>query len=370
MEVEAGYTEELTATVTGGDNKTLTWYVNDIENGNDTYGTISQNSPVTYNAPDTWPGPLPVAIRAVSVADPTKYDSCMVTVTFLIIHVDIETGNDDTGTGYIHDPVKTMHRGMALVNTDGTVLVAPGVYDTDHGETFPLYHKAGVTLEGEDWVNCVIRGSDEWGYAVSLENTGSAIRKFTFESDVDLGQERWEEYVYLRGEDVRADSIRTSQRTYVAPIKIRNATNAIIENCVFEVPYLTPPTSGIGQNRGISFSDGNTGTIIRGCTVSGFRDGIRVTSDSNPLVENCTVQGNDYGINLCCYHSSSSNPTPDLGGGARNGTGGNTIMYNVECGLYNETYNVIFAMYNTWDNDPPVAGEDYCNTSTGGVIVD
>ncbi|MFH1314502.1 MAG: DUF1565 domain-containing protein [Candidatus Eisenbacteria bacterium] len=370
MDVEAGYTAEITPTVTGGDNKTLAWYVNGIEDGNDVFGTISQNSPVTYAAPDTWPGPLPVEVKAVSVADTTKYDSCLVTVTFKIIHVDIQTGNDTTGTGYVHDPVKTIHRGNELASSGGTVLVAPGVYDTGNDETFPIYPKAGVAVVGKDWVNCVIRGSTKWDYAVGLDTPASAIRKFTFESDVDLGEERWEHYIYVRGDNVRADSIRTSHRSYYAPIRIRRATNAIVENCVFEVPYLAPPQSGIGQNRGFEIIDGNVGTIIRGCTVSGFREGFLISQDASALIENCTIEGNDYGVNLCCYGSSSSNPMPDLGGGARGSTGGNTIRYNVECGLQNETYNVIFAKFNTWANDPPVAGEDYTNTSTGGVIVE
>ena len=370
MDVEVGQTTGITPTVTGGDNKDLTWYVNGIENGNSVFGTITHNSPATYNAPDTLPNPVMVEVRAVSVADTTKYDSCMVTLTFKVIHVDIGSGNDDTGTGYAHEPVKTITRGMELATSGGTVLVAPGVYDTDHGETFPIYPKGGVTLEGEDWESCIIRGGDKSGYATSLGQDGAAIRKFTFESAPELGEERWEHYVYMRGEDIRVDSLRTAQRTFYAPIRLRYATNAIVENCVFDVPYLDPATSGIGQNRGFEIIRENPGTIIRGCTISGFRQGLDIAGDNDTLVENCTIEENDYGVYLCCYQSDDHNPDPDFGGGARGSAGGNIIRNNETCGLCNETYNVIYAKHNTWTNTPPEAGEDYCNTSTGGVVVE
>lgn len=369
MDIEVGHARQITPTI-NGDNKDLTWYVNGILNGDDAVGTITENSPVTYTAPDTWPGPIPVEVRAVSVEDTTKYDSCLVTVTFKVIHVDIGGGNDTTGTGYAHDPVKTITRGMEIAISGGTVLVAPGVYDTEHGETFPIYPRAGIALVGENWETCIIRGGSNAGYATSLGQDGAAIRKFTFESAPDLGSDRWEHYVYMRAENIRVDSLRTAQRTYFAPIRLRYATNAIVENCLFEVPYLEPPAYGIGMNRGFEIITENPGTIVRGCTVSGFSEGLKFSGDSDALVENCTIEGNDYGVELCCYQSNDSNPNPDFGGGARGSTGGNIIRYNVECGLQNETYNVIYAKYNTWANDPPVAGEDYCNTSTGGVVVE
>ena len=368
MDVEVGRSATITTQVTGTSNTGLTWFVNGIENGDDVFGTITQNSPATYTAPDTLPGLTTVEVRAISVVDTTKYDSCMVTITFKVIHVDIATGDDVEGTGYAHDPVKTIHRGNQLAPNGGTVLVAPGTYDTDHGESFPIYPGAGVTLEGENWETCIIRGGTQYGYAMSLDLASCAVRKFTFESAPEQVPDRWESYLYMRGSNVRVDSLRTAQRTFNSLIFIRNSTDAIVENCVFDVPYLDPATPSIGQNRGLVLVDGNTGTIIRGCTISGFREGIQMGSDNATLIENCTIEDNEYGVLLCCYESTQHNPNPDLGGGAKGSAGGNIIINNVECGVYNETYNVIYARYNTWNNDPPVAGEDFCNTSTGGVL--
>ncbi len=61
-------------------------------------------------------------------------------------------------------------------------------------------------------------------------------------------------------------------------------------------------------------------------------------------------------------------PTPDLGGGPRGGSGGNIIRNNSECGLRNDSTVPIYAIGNTWGNDPPLDGEDYCNQYGGAVV--
>jgi hypothetical protein len=129
-------------------------------------------------------------------------------------------------------------------------------------------------------------------------------------------------------------------------------------------------TDGARTNRAHEIVFGNSGTIIRNCTISGYHTAFFFNEEEDALVEGCMLEGNNYGAELCCHESSTSNPNPDFGGGARGSTGGNSFRDNLTCGLYNSTYNVIYAKYNTWDNDPPVAGEDYCNTSTGGVVVE
>ena len=109
--------------------------------------------------------------------------------------------------------------------------------------------------------------------------------------------------------------------------------------------------------------------------MTGFHNGgsgtaIFFNRSSDALVEGCTIEDNGWGFYLCCDSDPTSNPVPDLGGGARGGAGGNTIRNNDTCGLYSASTNDVYAKYNTWTNDPPVDGEDYCIAETGDIIVE
>jgi hypothetical protein len=77
--VEAGDTQQFTATVTGTTNTAVTWSVNDVEGGDATVGTISPTG--LYTAPAAVPSPDTVSAKATSVADSAKSASAQVTIT-------------------------------------------------------------------------------------------------------------------------------------------------------------------------------------------------------------------------------------------------------------------------------------------------
>lgn len=68
--------------------------------------------------------------------------------------------------------------------------------------------------------------------------------------------------------------------------------------------------------------------------------------------------------------NSPNSLNPDFGGGARGSLGGNIIRNNSECGLWFDLPHPIYARYNTWGNDPPVPGEDYCQMGDGDLILE
>jgi hypothetical protein len=82
--LEVGLSLGLNASVAGaGDNQTVTWYVNGVLGGNAAVGTIINNglNATTYSAPAIVPSPNPVAITAISNADPTVSGTAQVTIT-------------------------------------------------------------------------------------------------------------------------------------------------------------------------------------------------------------------------------------------------------------------------------------------------
>ena len=68
--------QTFTATVTNTTNTKVTWQVNNITGGNSTVGTISSSG--VYTAPSS---AKTVTVKAISVADPTKFGTATVTIT-------------------------------------------------------------------------------------------------------------------------------------------------------------------------------------------------------------------------------------------------------------------------------------------------
>lgn len=358
---------QITATVENGAPTEVDWYVNGVLGGSEGSGVVLQNNPATYLPPAAKPDPATLVIKAVSREDTTRADSCKVTVKFTDIYVSASTGSDDTGTGCPLKPFRSITHGLAAADSGSTVWVAAGLYDEDHGEVFSLGVPAGVALIGENWETTIIRchGDDpDAGMAVGLSWAGCTLRNFTVDQGpspasplnamVSMGG-------YSNGAVI--DSIILPDRGYWTSLGIGGSTNTTVTNCRIVA-------AGEPDGRGIQISGDDTGTTIRNCTVSGFDTGIFTVGDSDVLIEGCTLENNIRGVWVCCSDFGSA-PSPDLGGGpTRGGTGGNVIRNNIACGLTNTTGSQVYAKFNTWNGDLPVPGEDYCNESTGSIIVE
>jgi len=363
MDIELSHSRVITPTV-NGDNKNLTWYVNDIENGNELVGEITENSPVTYTAPNWLPNPSTVLIKAVSDEDTTLYDSCAVNITFDKRFVDPENGND-ANNGCMDLPFKTLTHAITDVDSGGSVVAQPGVYSQASGEEFPIYcREDAVTIVGMDWEQCIIRGNaaiGSYGAVVSIGYPGSTLRKFTLEEGAPGDSS--DVIIYIWTADAHLDSIQVHGRGRYSVCRGENAggTNLLIENCEFVVD------DGGTWHRGINLFAGSNGAIVRNCRIKGFDIGLRISNTCDALVEGCTIEGNEEGIEVQGEDAPGS-LNPDFGGGARGSTGGNIIRDNTECGLSIELDHAIYAKFNTWSNGDPVAGTDYCVVGAGGVI--
>jgi hypothetical protein len=186
LDAEVSDTIEITASVEGGTTKAVTWYVNGIAGGNSTLGTIDQATTADYHAPDAIPDPATVVVTAVAQEDTARRDSCFVTIKFTRIHVNGSTGSDETGTGTVAKPVKTVGKGLGLAQTGMDVVVAAGTYN-EHG----LSLKPGVTVRSSsgDPSSVTIDAQGEGRiFTLTVRDTTTAIEGLTLTGGHSSGE--------------------------------------------------------------------------------------------------------------------------------------------------------------------------------------
>ena len=162
--VQAGLTEQFTATVTGTTNTAVVWFVNDVQGGNSTYGTISTLG--LFTAPATVPANPTVIVKATSYQDPTESGTATVIVTpsgTPGIDYYVSPTGGDSGDGSPAHPWATLNHADAMIGPGAVVHVAPGtytqaVYLTASGTSSqPIEYISDITWGAK----FVIRGSND-----------------------------------------------------------------------------------------------------------------------------------------------------------------------------------------------------------------
>jgi len=329
------------------------WYVDDILGGNSMLGTITQSNPATYTAPPAVPGAEEVVITAVSQTDTTLSAVDTLAVVFTIKHVDADSGNDTSGGGAWNNPFETIAYALGQISAGDTILVHAGTYDDEDLSGARITIPEDVTLRGVSADSCFLEMSGSiW------PSSGSVFESFTME--IAAGESPL--HAVHTTADCTIRDIHTSQVYGNSAIRAHGGSQ-LIEDCGIV------NTSGVLQSRGMELVFGTHATV-RNCTVSGWSYGIFANEDSDPLIEQCWIHGNGTGVMI--YGGTPDSTNPDLGGGARDGVGLNTIEDNTGAGVKNQTPLTIWALYNTWDHDPPVEGPPYpCDleNNDGGSIL-
>jgi hypothetical protein len=363
--VEVGESIRVEAMVCGTCESEITWYVNHVSGGNSEFGVITQTNPATYTAPDRMPFPASVSIMAVSDEDQSKAAGCNITITHTRVYVDVEAGDDGAGTGAATRPVRTITRGVEIARPGAAVHVAAGEYKGDTGEIFPIVLNDGITLIGDDREG--VRISDTLSTLIQIVGTDCSVRRLHMTKDDGSA-------IHVMGTSERAliDSISMPHTGAGVGVLIDGARETVVRDC----SIISGRKCYCGY--GIKMVGGDMGTVVQGCELMGFWQAAYLDSTSDALIEGCVMGINQYPVYLSCNDDPGSGPSPDLGGGARGGHGGNTIRYpgglghraagNRHCGLTNLTPNTIYARNNTWYTYPPQEGSDYCNPNGGQVI--
>jgi len=319
----------------------IDWYVDGVLGGDALSGTITQDNPATFTAPVAVPDGGVVTIKAVLHDDDSISDEAPLEVRFTIRHVDAVEGLDAEGGGSIVAPLRTVSYALGQAAAGDTVQVHAGTYDTGLGEQDEYLVPEGVVLRGEGPDLSILYGGPEGAYLVTLED-GATMEDIALRSGGAgvLG-------IYAHGAST-IRGVRISDQYGWAAIRCADESATLVEDC--ELVNTGNPTWG----RAFELVFG-TRAVLRDCDISGWGTGIFVNTDSDPLVENCRITGNQTGIEV--YGGDGPPPIgsePDFGGGARGSLGGNVIQGNSHYGFWlRQQVGDVYAVGNVWDHDPP-----------------
>ncbi|MCG3111122.1 MAG: fibronectin type III domain-containing protein [Candidatus Manganitrophus sp. SB1] len=340
--------ETFTATLTGLEDTSVIWSVDNIDSGNPSVGRITQTNPATYTAPATLPESSVVTVKATSNADPTLFATATVTILTpeTTVFID-ENGVDGAECGTESSPCRSITRALAQANPGQTVRAAAGTYD-DSTETFPIRMKPGVNLIGEDVAETVITSGRSIPVAViAADNTVLSGFKFdpnngTIDTLIEIAS----------GGPIISDNRFIDEQNRCEGI-CQNSHTAI------EVNGGSPLIQG-NEFRGFGFTSteepitaailvqNDAAPTIDQNTLRENRLGIALLDGAAPSIERNTITNNQTGISV------AGSAAPYLGGTTQENSGGNVLSCNTTVDLtVADTVQPFYARRNQWDHLPP-----------------
>lgn len=176
-------TIQFTYNVFSTPNTAVTWYVNEIESGNDSLGIIDTSGKYTNSGnhreyDEVW-------IKVVSDADTGKSDSAHVIIKDrFFVYVDSALGDNANGKGTLANPYRTITRGLSDAIQGQIVRVAEGTYSD--GEVFPLTPIFEVTVQGYGTSLTFVRPPQN-DAAFSLQYERTTIKDLTIRGENKQG---------------------------------------------------------------------------------------------------------------------------------------------------------------------------------------
>ncbi|MCT7949389.1 DUF1565 domain-containing protein [Ancylothrix sp. C2] len=224
-----------------------------------------------------------------------------------VLYVNSNSGDDSGGNGSQSAPFKTITRALGLAAPNSVIVLAPGTYSAQTGETFPIIMKPGVILQGDPaskgrniqiiggggYVSptvgsqsITILGADEAGltgltisnptgrgYAVWVESTSPVIADNTFTGSTHDG-------VSVNGNS--SPVIRNNQfrQNGANGVTVFGTSSPEISDNIFE-------NTGYGVNIG-----GNSVPTLTGNRIFRNRSGVIVQNRARPVLRNNYIEGN------------------------------------------------------------------------------
>jgi parallel beta-helix repeat protein len=282
--------------------------------------------------------------------------------TATVIYVDSATGADTTGAGTTQAaPFKTITFALTQAQPGTVIQLAPGSYNSESGEKFPLILKSGVTLKGDEASKgqaVLITGG---GFYTSrtfarqdiaiLAQDNSTIAGVSITNPNSRGTGVW---VESANPTITNNTFANSVRDGIF-VTALSAANPKIENNVFvqnKGNGISIAKSAQGEIRNNIFQDTGFGLAIGGTStpliesnqIVENQDGLFISESAKPILRKNAIQNNKRdGV------VATVNALPDLG--TNESLGGNLIRGNTRYDLNNSTKtNKILAIGNDIDS--------------------
>lgn len=252
------------------------------------------------------------------------------------LYVNASSGNDSSGNGSDRAPFRSLTRALQAARSDTVILLAPGTYSAETGETFPLQMKPGVVIQGDPsnrGRNVTIRGGGQFlSRSFSTQNVtiigadDSAIAGVTITNPNPRGYGLWVESTSPLvadntftgsthdGISVVGDSSPLIRNNYFSEngangVTIYGTSQAELRENVFE---MTGYAINVAQN---------AAPLLVGNQVRRNRSGIIIQGNGRPILRNNRIESNEQdGI------VAISQALPNLGTASE--PGGNIIRNN------------------------------------------
>ncbi|MDB9348312.1 DUF1565 domain-containing protein [Nodularia spumigena] len=275
-----------------------------------------------------------------------------------IIYVNPENGVDTAGVGATEAaPYKTITFALTQAQPGTIIQLAPGTYNSESGEQFPLLLNPGVTLRGDESSQgqaILITGGGSYtsrtfaGQNITiLANNNSTVAGLTVTNPNQRGTAVW---VESSNPTIKNNTFTNSNREGVF---LTGTSNAKVENNLFvqnQGNGISIASTAQGEIRNNLFQDTGFGLAIGGTStpliesnqIIQNQDGLYISQSAKPVLRKNVIQNNKRdGI------VATVNAQPDLG--TNENPGGNLIRSNTRHDVNNASSNTILAIGNDID---------------------
>ncbi|GBE94750.1 DUF1565 domain-containing protein [Nostoc cycadae] len=266
--------------------------------------------------------------------------------TAKVIYVNPTTGQNNTGAGATAAaPYKTISFALTQAQPSTVIRLAPGTYNQEAGETFPLLLKSGVTIQGDEpskGQGVIITGA---GFYTSrtfarqeitiLADNDSAIAGVTVINPTQRGTGIW---VESTNPTIQNNTFTNNGREGIFVTGTGNPTiegNIFVQNKGNGIS-LAKASQGIVRNNlfqdtGFGLAIGGTSTtLVEGNQIIQNQDGLFISDSAKPVLRKNVIQNNKRdGV------VAITTAEPNLG--TNENLGGNLIRGNTRYDVNNAT---------------------------------